>query len=192
MNSVGEYRKNSLILLELLTFDEHSSPIPTDFPPAAYLSYIDTNGLIDVLHVTLDSIDIGCYIKAVPVEEDWNLGDYIITYRATLSGQELTARERLKITQTDEETESKTPILVTDLTMLTLSGEFTTVMMNDTPIQGATVMIWAYGEESKLVAKAITDAEGHWWVKIAPGQYIFEFIHPNGMILRKFTKVVNP
>jgi hypothetical protein len=191
MNFIGEYSKNSTILLELLTYDEYNHPISADFPPTASIAYIDPNGLVDMEHVTLETIGTGYYLKAKIIDSDWNLGDYLVTYKATLDGKEYETRERFRLSLPSDQVRQQTPILVSDLTLLTSTNDFTTVIVNGQPVQNATVLVWSSGDNKTLVAKATTDAGGHWSVAIPPGQYTFEFVHPNGTVLRTLDKVVS-
>jgi hypothetical protein len=191
---IGGYTKNSTILLELLTKDEDSALIPTDFPPTALLEYFDGNRLISVLHVTLETIGPGRYLQAITVPDDWGYGDYLITYEAKLEGVTYTTKERFQVRADSNGSGGgasvvNTPVIASDLTVLTSSGGYTTVMMNGLPMLNAVVNIYAISS-GELVAKASTDSGGHWNTQVYPGTYKFEFVHPNGTILRTLEKAV--
>ncbi|SFJ62179.1 hypothetical protein SAMN02799624_05212 [Paenibacillus sp. UNC496MF] len=190
MDFIGVYTKNSTILLELLNIDEDNAPIPADFPPTASLEYYDGDRLTIVQHVTLESIGPGRYLKAIFVSDDWGYGDYLVTYEATLNGVTSTTKERFQVRSGYASGAAPSaPVLVSDITVLTSNGGYTTVMMNGLPMPNAKVNIYAVSS-GELVAKASTDSGGHWSTQAYPGTYKFEFVHPNGTILRTLEKAV--
>jgi hypothetical protein len=224
MNLIGEYSKNSTILLELLTKDEYSMPIPADFPPTAVIEYFDGNGLNEVDRVTLEEIGIGRYLKPYLIPSEWGYGDYLVTYFASLGGIQCTTKERFQLSKAADLLQenrdklldilqnignpsadgttlyeqilliakgNEQPLTVSDTTILTPSGGFTTVIVNGVPVKGAIVNIWSYDNPGMLVAKATTDSEGRWMTQVYAGKYIFEFVHPNGTVLRTLEKVVS-
>ena len=103
MNYIGEFQKDSTILLELLTKDEENQPIATDFPPTAVIEHYDRNGLQEVDNVTLETMGDGSrHIKLYHIPLDWKYGGYIITYKVKIDGVEYTTQERFYISRTEE------------------------------------------------------------------------------------------
>ncbi|WDI05132.1 hypothetical protein PUW25_25325 (plasmid) [Paenibacillus urinalis] len=191
MKHIGEYAKNQEIILELLTYDEESMPIPADFFPTAIVEYYSSNGLTQVAHVTLEEAKNGLYMKSFTVPESFNTGHYVITYEATIDGELYTVLERFRVIGSSNDS-SSTPtqkVAVSDLTILTPSGLPTTVVMAGGPVKLAVVRIWSQDKKT-LIDTISTDAQGHWHTSLYPGSYQFEFIHPNGTLLRTLEKVV--
>lgn len=102
MNYIGEFQKDSTILLELLTKDEENQPIPTDFQPTATIEHYDRNGLQEVDNVTLETMGDGSrHTKIYTIPSDWMYGDYLITYKAFVDGVEYTTQEKFYISRTE-------------------------------------------------------------------------------------------
>lgn len=186
MNYIGEYTQNSEILLELVTKDENNQPIHADFPPTAIVEYFDGNGLAEVGRVTLETIGIGRYFMPYYLSETSGIGTYIVKYEALLDGVSYTDRERFQVIASKVQDK----IRINDLTLLSPTNSYTTIIINGIPVKGATVNIWTNTETRRLIAKTTTDADGHWNAEVAVGSYYFEFIHPDGTLLRGFDKVV--
>jgi len=111
MNYIGEFQKDSTILLELLTKDEKNQPIVTDFPPTALIEHYDRNGLQEVDNVTLETMGDGSrHIKLYHIPIDWKYGDYLITYKAQIEGVEYTTQERFYISKTEKLVEENNQI----------------------------------------------------------------------------------
>lgn len=103
MNYIGEFQKDSTILLELLTKDDKNSPIPTDFPPSALIEHYDRNGLHEVDNVKLETMDGGSrHIKVYPIPMEFQYGDYIITYKVVIDGKEYTTQEKFYLSRTEQ------------------------------------------------------------------------------------------
>lgn len=103
MNYIGEFQKDSTILLELLTKDEENQPIPTDFPPTATIEHYDRNGLQEVDNVTLETMGDGSrHTKTYQIPLDWKYGDYIVTYHVSIEEVEYTTQEKFYISRTEE------------------------------------------------------------------------------------------
>jgi|GEM_PF-4963498 len=191
MKHIGEYAKNQEIILELLTYDEESMPISADFSPTALLEQYGQNGLIEVARATLEEAKNGLYMKSFTVPESFAPGHYVITYEATIDGESYATHERFTVIGSSI-TSPSTPIqkvAVSDLSILTPAGLPTTVVIAGGPVQSATVRIWNQ-DKTSLISTATTDAQGHWTTSLYPGTYQFEFIHPNGTLLRTLEKVV--
>lgn len=103
MNYIGEFQKDSTILLELLTKDEENQPIATDFPPTATIEHYDRNGLQEVDNVTLETMGDGSrHTKVYQIPPDLVYGDYIITYKVSIDGLQYTTQEKFYISRTEE------------------------------------------------------------------------------------------
>lgn len=187
MEFIGEYGKESTILLELLTKDEDGVLIPADSTPHAILEYYDANGLSEVTRVTLETIGIGRYISPVIVQSAWKYGDYFITYEAILDGVSYQVRERFVAA----EASGSLPIelvVVSDQTILSPTGTPTTLIVSGAPLSGAEIHI--IDAQGITKATAITNNKGSWSVEILPGTYTFKFYHIDGNLLRAMEKVV--
>ncbi|MCD7910962.1 hypothetical protein KC480_05410 [Bacillus velezensis] len=98
MNYIGEFQKNSKILLELLTKDEENHPIAIDNPPVAVIEHNGQNGVVEVDSVTLDTIgDEYKYTKEYTIPSHWEYGDYVITYKVVIGGIEHQTQESFTI-----------------------------------------------------------------------------------------------
>lgn len=103
MNYIGEFQKDSTILLELLTKDEENQPIATDFPPTATIEHYDRNGLQEVDNVTLETMeDNSRHRKVYQIPLDWKYGDYIITYQVIIDGLTYTTQEKFYVSRVEE------------------------------------------------------------------------------------------
>lgn len=103
MNYIGEFHKNSAILLELLTKDEENQAIAADFSPTATIEHYDRNGLQEVDSVTLETMeDYSRHVKVYQIPTDWQYGDYIITYHVTIDGVEYTTQEKFYLSKTED------------------------------------------------------------------------------------------
>lgn len=102
MNYIGEFSKNSTILLELLTKDEENQPIPTDFQPTATIEHYDRNGLREVDNVTLETMGDGRHTKVYAIPIEFVYGDYIITYKVTIDGVQYTTQEKFYLSRTED------------------------------------------------------------------------------------------
>lgn len=103
MNYIGEFQKDSTILLELLTKDEENQPIPTDFQPIATIEHYDRNGLQEVDNVTLETMGDGSrHTKIYTIPLTWTYGDYVITYKVSIDGVEYTTQEKFYLSRTEE------------------------------------------------------------------------------------------
>lgn len=102
MNYIGEFQKDSTILLELLTKDEENQPIPTDFQPTATIEHYDRNGLQEVDNVTLETMGDGSrHTKIYTIPLDWMYGDYLITYKVSIDGVEYSTQEKFYVSRTE-------------------------------------------------------------------------------------------
>lgn len=102
MNYIGEFQKNSTLLLELLTMVEENQSIPTDFPVTASISHYERNGLHEVVNVKLETMEIGYrYALHYSIPLDWNLGEYVITYKAIVGKTEYTTQEKFILSGAD-------------------------------------------------------------------------------------------
>jgi hypothetical protein len=102
MNYIGEFSKNSTILLELLTKDEENQPIPTDFQPTATIEHYDRNGLQEVDNVTLETMGDGRHTKVYTLPIEFLYGDYIITYKVSIEGVQYTTQEKFYLSRTED------------------------------------------------------------------------------------------
>lgn len=94
MNYIGEFQKDSTILLELLTKDEENQPIPTDYPPTARIEQYDRNGIVEVDNVTLETMEDGSrHAKNYEIPDTFQYGDYWITYSVSIDGIIYTSQE---------------------------------------------------------------------------------------------------
>jgi hypothetical protein len=101
MSYLGEYSKNSKILLELLTKDELGQPISADTTPTAVIEFFDGNGMQIVSSVILIEISPGRYVESVIIPETWLNGDYYVTYSSVIEGSVQTQRERFAVRPTE-------------------------------------------------------------------------------------------
>lgn len=103
MNYIGEFQKDSTILLELLTKDEENQPITTDNPPTAVIEQYDRNGIVQVDNVKLETMGDGSrHTKVYEIPVNWKYGDYLITYFVTIDGVEYTTQEKFYLSRTEE------------------------------------------------------------------------------------------
>jgi hypothetical protein len=103
VNYIGEFQKDSTILLELLTKDEENQSIPTDFPPTAVIEHYDRNGIVEVDNVTLETMEDGSrHTKIYQIPSHWNYGDYLITHRVFVDGVPYTTQEKFSLSRTKE------------------------------------------------------------------------------------------
>lgn len=104
MDHIGEFQKNSTILLELLTMDENSQPITPDFNPIAVIELTGSDGVIQVDNVTLEAMEDGLkYGKEYVIPSDWLTGEYMITYTITVAGVEYSIQEMFSVIEAQEE-----------------------------------------------------------------------------------------
>lgn len=100
MNYIGEIQKDSEILLELLTKDEHNQTICADFPPTATIEHYSRNGVIEVDSVTLETMTDGSkHVKLLQIPSHWESGNYIITYKVRVNAQEYTTQEMFQLSE---------------------------------------------------------------------------------------------
>lgn len=98
MNYIGEFQKNSMILLELLTKDEENQPIAVDNPPVAVIDHNGQNGIVQVDSVTLETMgDDYKYTKEYMIPSDWEYGEYVITYKVVINGTEHQTQEKFNV-----------------------------------------------------------------------------------------------
>jgi hypothetical protein len=102
MNYIGEFSKNSTILLELLTKDEENQPIPTDFQPTATIEHYDRNGLQEVDNVKLETMGDGRHTSVYSIPVEFKYGDYIITYKVSIDGVQYTTQEKFYLSRTED------------------------------------------------------------------------------------------
>jgi hypothetical protein len=103
MSYLGEFSKNSTILLELLTKDEQDMPITVDYPPTATIEHYNSNGVQIMDNVTLNTVADGSkhtYLYKIP--SNWPYGNYVIHYTVQIQGKTYTTKETFKLDQTDE------------------------------------------------------------------------------------------
>lgn len=98
MSHIGEFQKDSMILLELLTKSKENVSIPMDFAPTAVIEHSSRNGIVQVDSVKLETMgDKSNYTKSYRIPSNWEAGMYIITYHATVNGRLLQTKESFKI-----------------------------------------------------------------------------------------------
>lgn len=103
MNYLGEYQKESTILLELLILDENSQGIQADSLPVATFEYINTNGRIQVENVTLDTaLNSISYEKYFKIPDTFKYGEYIISYLAIVNGEQFIKTDRFYLSNSSE------------------------------------------------------------------------------------------
>jgi hypothetical protein len=103
MNYIGEFQKDSTILLVLLTKDEENQPIPTDFPATATIEHYGRNGLQVVDNVTLEAMEDGSrHTMVYPIPLEFVYGDYLITYKVMIEGIEYTTEEKFYLSRTED------------------------------------------------------------------------------------------
>lgn len=103
MNYLGEYQKESTILLELLILDENEQGIHADSSPVAIFEYVDANGRIAVGNVTLDTaMNSVSYEKYFPIPVDFRYGEYIISYNAIVNGIPFQKQDRFYLSNSSE------------------------------------------------------------------------------------------
>lgn len=103
MNYIGEFRKNSTILLELLTKDQRNQPIKADSAPTAVIEHYNRNGLQQLDSVTLDTIEgESRYVKAYQIPPEWPYGNYVITYSVMIDGIQYTTQESFSVPETED------------------------------------------------------------------------------------------
>lgn len=101
MNYIGEFSKNSTILLELLTKDELDQPLRVDNNPQATIEYYDENGITIVENVTLNTMENdGEYSYTLEIPYDWKYGTYLVTYSVSIDGEEYTTQETFQVSET--------------------------------------------------------------------------------------------
>lgn len=98
MKYIGEFQKNSTILLELLTKDDKNQPVAVDYSPKATIELCSQNGLQEVDSVTLKTMgDISRHVLSYRIPGHWSGGSYIITYRVSIDGIEYQIKEKFDV-----------------------------------------------------------------------------------------------
>jgi len=84
------------------------------------------------------------------------------------------------------------PVLVevNNYTLLTNDGFNTTVLINNRPLAGVKVQAYSDLQPTVLAGRGITNEKGEWSISLYKGSYRFDFIHPNGSILKQVRKAV--
>jgi Bacterial Ig-like domain len=98
MSYLGEFSKNSTILLELLTIDEQNHPIMVDNPPTATIEHYNANSVQIMDSVTLNTVENGSkhtYVYEIP--SDWPYGTYVIRYSVQIQGRTYTTEETFQL-----------------------------------------------------------------------------------------------
>jgi hypothetical protein len=131
MNYIGEFQKDSTILLELLTKDEKNQPIATDISPTATIEHYDRNGLQEVDNVKLETMGEGSrHTKLYQIPSDWKYGDYLITYNVLIEGIVYTTQEKFYISRTEELVQESNEV---SYEILELMKSYTTDTTEDEP-----------------------------------------------------------
>ncbi len=103
MTYIGEFQKDSKILLELLTKGEGNDSNIADFPPVAEIEHVSEHGTIKLDSVTLDATeDAFIFTKVYSIPEDWNPGEYRITYHVTIDGVAYSTSDTFTIIEAEE------------------------------------------------------------------------------------------
>lgn len=101
MNYIGEFQKDSTILLELLTIDDKNRSIRIDFPATATIEHYERNGLQEVDNVKLETmVDNSKHTMSYRIPGHFPEGDYLITYKATANGKEYNTQEKFHLSRT--------------------------------------------------------------------------------------------
>ncbi|MEB2276908.1 Ig-like domain-containing protein [Bacillus sp. ILBB4] len=103
MNYIGEFQKNSTILLELLAKDEENHPIPIDNPPTAVIEHTSRNGLQEVDSVKLKTMEnSSTHGFEYKIPSHFDDGEYVITYKAVIDEIEYSTQEMFRITESKD------------------------------------------------------------------------------------------
>lgn len=81
-------------------------------------------------------------------------------------------------------------VKVTNYTLKTDEGLNTTVILNGTPAKNVIVNVMFGNSPFNEMARTTTNEKGEWAVELTPGYYRFDFVHPNGMLLKTLRKQV--
>lgn len=82
-------------------------------------------------------------------------------------------------------------IKVTNYTLKTDDGLNTTVILNGSPAKNVIVNVMSPNPPFDLMGKTSTNDKGEWSIELTPGYYRFDFVHPNGVLLKTIKKQVN-
>ena len=123
MNYIGEFQKDSTILLELLTKDEENQPISTDYPPIAVIEHYDRNGIVQVDNVKLETMEDGSrHTKVYQIPANWKYGDYLITYRVIIDEIQYTTQEKFYLSRTEDLVQENNEVAYEILDLLRANG----------------------------------------------------------------------
>lgn len=202
MSYMGEFTKNSLIFLELLTKDEQDQWIEPDSVPQATIYWCHQDGVTRVAHVTLDIVTTGLYTRPFQIPEQLAPGFYVIIYEAIIDGEFYKTYDYFRLVDKtvswvdqliehldNQFLQKDLKIEVSSENMLTENGEPTRVYYFNRPLANALVRI-VNADTHHVVAQARTDAQGTWSALVYPGTYRIEFVHPNGQLLRQLVREV--
>ncbi len=104
MTYIGEFHKDSKILLELLTNDGENESIIADIPPVAEIEYVGPHGSIKLDSVTLEAAENAfIFSKIYQIPSNWNAGEYRITYHVTVNGVVHSTSETFTIVESGDQ-----------------------------------------------------------------------------------------
>lgn len=99
MDYIGDYAKNSNVLLELLIKNEEEEAILPDADPTFNIELFDNTGATLIHHDTLKLVDNGRYYYLYEVPLQALFGDYTVTYSCTIEGEAYFAKERFRVSE---------------------------------------------------------------------------------------------